>query len=72
MGSRVPEYRFYSIKEDGHIAQPPRTVDCPNDDAVLAEVKQLVDGFDIEIWQGPRVVAYLVADGNAGRQKRRE
>jgi hypothetical protein len=30
--------------------------------AALKEAKQLLDGHDIEIWQGVRVVAYLVPD----------
>jgi hypothetical protein len=58
-GSAVPEYRFYTIKRDGHIAAPPAEFDLPNDDAALKEAKQLLNGHDIEIWQGGRVVAYL-------------
>jgi hypothetical protein len=58
----MPEYRFYAIKRDGHIAAPPANLDLPNDAAALTEGKKLVNGHDIEIWQGPRVVDYLTPD----------
>jgi hypothetical protein len=52
-------YRFYLIREDGHVAGPPQDFDFSDDyDAVKAPEK-LVDGRDIEIWQSTRVVAYI-------------
>jgi hypothetical protein len=35
---------------------------APNDAAALAEAKTRLDGRDIEVRQGTRVVAYLVPD----------
>ena len=58
----MPEYRFYTIAKGGHIAAPPATYDLPNDKAANDKAKQLIDGHDIEIWQGTRIVAYLVPD----------
>lgn len=55
----MPEYRFYSIKQDGHIAAPAIERDCPNDGEALKEARQLVNGHDIEVWQGSRILAYL-------------
>jgi hypothetical protein len=65
----VPEYRLYTIKSHGHLDGPPRVVDCPDDTAVLAEAKQQMGSLDIEIWQGSRVVAFLVPDRKPGRRK---
>lgn len=55
----MPGYRFYSIKRDGHIAAAPVERECSNDGEALKEARQLVNGQDIEVWQGPRLVAYL-------------
>jgi len=55
----MPTYRFYSLKKDGHVAGPPLDFDCPDDDDAVKGAEKLLDGHDIEIWQGPRVVAYI-------------
>jgi len=58
----MPEYRFYTIAYDGHIKQPATSHELPNDRAANDKAKQLFDGHDIEIWQGHRLVAYIVPD----------
>ncbi len=58
----MSEYRFFSIKLDGHIAGPAVEQDCPNDAAALKEARQLVNGRDIEVWQSTRLVAYLTSN----------
>lgn len=58
----MPEYKFYSIKIDGHIAKPPIVTDCPDDLTAIKAARQVLDGNDIEIWEGARVVAYLVPE----------
>jgi hypothetical protein len=58
----MPEYRFYAIKNDGHVAGPPTGRDCLNDGEALKEARQLVDGHDIEVRQSSRIVAYLTPD----------
>jgi hypothetical protein len=56
----VPAYRFYAINpKDGHISRPPTDFDLPNDEAANEKAKQRLDGHDIEIWQGARIVAYF-------------
>jgi hypothetical protein len=60
--SVMPEYRFYTIRSDGHIAGPPTDLHAPDDREAVNKAHQLLDGRDIEIWQGPRVVAYVVPD----------
>ena len=62
MGCVMPEYRFYTIAKNGHVLKPPKAFEFPNDQTATKEAKQLLDGHDIEIWQGARVVAYLVPD----------
>jgi hypothetical protein len=62
----MPDYRFYSVTKDGHIAGPPLVVECADDEAAVKEAKQLVDGRVIEIWQRARRVKYLTP-GKKGR-----
>jgi hypothetical protein len=58
----VPEYRCYEIRKDGHVDKAPTDFDAPDDRAGVAAAKKPINGHDIEIWQGPRVVAYLTPD----------
>jgi hypothetical protein len=61
----MPEYKFYPIRKDGHIAGPPAVRDCSNDGAASKEARQLVNSHDIEVWEGSRLVTYLTPDDNA-------
>jgi hypothetical protein len=58
----MPNYRLYKIKPDGHIDGPPVETAAPDDLTAVSKAKSLVNGHDIEIWQGPRLVAYVVSD----------
>jgi hypothetical protein len=58
----MPDYRFYKIGDDGHVAGPPENIELPNDGAAMQEAKKLINGQDVEVWQGARLVAYLVPD----------
>jgi hypothetical protein len=62
----MPEYRFYSIRKDGHIDGRPVDLDLPDDGSAIKEARRLQNGQDIEVWQGPRVVGYVVPDKKAG------
>lgn len=64
----MPIYRFYSIKQDGHIAGPAAQHDLTDDAAAMAKGMTLLDGLDIEIWLGTRVVGYLKAQHAAAAQ----
>jgi hypothetical protein len=55
----MPEYRFYAINKGGHIGVPPNQYELPDDAAANEKAKQLLDGHDIEIWQGARIVAHF-------------
>lgn len=58
----MPEYRFYKVSTSGHIKGPPTDHDAPDDLAAIRRARQLLDGGDVEIWQGTRVVAYVTTD----------
>jgi hypothetical protein len=44
-------YRFYLIREDGHVAGPPQDFDFSDDYDAVKAAEKLLDGRDIEIWQ---------------------
>ncbi|MGI8526707.1 MAG: hypothetical protein ACR2K5_11120 [Pseudolabrys sp.] len=54
----MPEYRIYQIKS-GHIAAAAVVIDCASDEAAIAKGEQMVDGRDLEIWDGGRLVARM-------------
>ena len=58
----MSHYRFYAIKRDGHIDGLPTEHELPDDVAALTEAKRRINGHDIEVWQGERMVAYLTPD----------
>jgi hypothetical protein len=49
--------RFFSIQKDGHINGRPLEFNLPDGAAALKEAEQRLDGKDIEIWEGARLVA---------------
>ena len=52
------EYRAYSVDGAGHIVRSNQFV-APNDDAAFEHARQFVDGMDVELWSGDRLVARL-------------
>jgi hypothetical protein len=48
---QMKHYRAYVIGLDGHFI---RSIDlsCADDNAAIESARQLVDGHDIELWQG--------------------
>jgi hypothetical protein len=51
----MPPYRVYMIGPDGHF-QNAIDLDCVNDAAAIESAKQLVDGYDFELWQQGRKI----------------
>ena len=70
LGCVMPEYRFYKISPDGHIAEPPPVIECDDDLSAIQEARKRMDGHDIEICQGDRVVTYLVPESFSTDTKR--
>jgi hypothetical protein len=56
------EYKFYPINGRGHIDGPALVYDEADDRAAITQARSIIDGKDIEIWEGPRLVAYLVPE----------
>jgi hypothetical protein len=54
----VPDYRAYILSRDGHI-QSYEPMVCSDDGAAIAVAERLVDGHDVELWQGARKVTTL-------------
>jgi hypothetical protein len=55
----LPEYRFYRLTSDDKFAGPATVTVCNSDRDAIKEAKALLNGRDIEIWQGLRVVTRL-------------
>jgi hypothetical protein len=51
----MAEYRAYIIGTDGHFVRAVELL-CPDDDIAKEYAQQLVDGHDVELWQGERQI----------------
>lgn len=54
----MPEYRTCTI-DGGKIAGPSTELKCASDDEAIEQAKTLLNGLDIEVWSGSRVVIRL-------------
>jgi hypothetical protein len=55
----MPSYRIYRVTPDDHIEGVPEVIECDSDREVIAHAKAKLDGLDLEVWDGPRVVIRL-------------
>jgi hypothetical protein len=55
----MPDYRIYTLRDDGHISSPADVIKCPDDQTALEEAKLVLNGKVIEVWDGARPVARL-------------
>ena len=46
----MPDYRAYIMGPDGHV-QNRVDLQCTDDAEAIKLAKQLVDGYDVELWQ---------------------
>jgi hypothetical protein len=51
----MPGYRAYIIGIDGHFLRAVELV-CPDDEIAKEYAGRLVDGHDVELWQGDRKI----------------
>jgi hypothetical protein len=54
----MPEYRAYTVGDDGHFIGFEPLV-CANDGEAITKAQRLVDGHDLELWSGERFVKRL-------------
>jgi hypothetical protein len=54
----MADYRAYKVSVDGHFIGFDPLV-CDNDDDAIVAAKQLIDGHDVELWCGARIVINL-------------
>jgi hypothetical protein len=60
----MPAYCIYSMTSDNHIKGVPEQIECDSDREVIAHAKAKLDGLDLEVWDGPRVVIRLRSTGH--------
>jgi hypothetical protein len=60
----VPDYRVYTLDEDGHIVRRSEN-HCPDDEAALERAKNLADGHAVELWERDRCIALIDKDGSS-------
>jgi hypothetical protein len=51
----VPAYRIYFIGRN-RISRPAKVIECTGDQEAIQKAKQFVDGHDVELWDGRRLV----------------
>ena len=57
----MAEYRAYTVGRDGHFIAA-KALTCADDAEAIDAAKPLVDGHDIELWSGDRLVTRLEAN----------
>jgi hypothetical protein len=56
----MAEYRAYIVGVDGHFIDFEPLI-CDDDDGAIEKAKRLVDGHDVELWRGERLVILLTS-----------
>jgi hypothetical protein len=57
----MPHYVVYVFTRDNKIWNPPIVMTCDDDKEAVGQAEQLVDGNDIELWDGDRRVGRIKA-----------
>ena len=63
----MAEYRAFPVGIDGHFIGFEPLV-CDSDDEAIAKAKPMVEGHDIELWCGARLVTRLKSEKVGPRQ----
>ena len=53
-------YRAYVIGQDGHFLEAVN-LECASDAAAVEKAKQCINGHDVELWQGNRMITKLAS-----------
>ena len=58
----MPSYRAYPVSKNHQVAAGPSVaITCENEQDGIQKAQQLVDGCDLELWDGPRFIIRLRA-----------
>ena len=57
----MQRYRIYSVNSSPKPGDPsilglPRIVECDNDAEAIRQAREFMDGHDVEVWEGSRLV----------------
>jgi hypothetical protein len=56
------QYKFHIIGQDGHFSGPAVEHELQNDRSAIKEANLATAIYDVEIWEGAGLVAYVVGD----------
>jgi hypothetical protein len=58
----MPIYRAYPVSKNHEVAAAPSVaIHCENDQDGIQKAQHSIEGYDVELWDGPRFVARLKA-----------
>ena len=58
----MPSYRVYPVSKEHQVAAGPSVaIICKNEQDGIQKAQQLVDAYDLELWDGPRFIIRLKA-----------
>jgi hypothetical protein len=55
----MPDYRVYPVDKSNHIVAAPHVVTCDSDEEAIEKARPLVNGHDVELWDGARQVGRI-------------
>ena len=55
----MPLYRAYTLTDDDHILDAPKVITCDSDQEAVQTAEQLINGHDVELWNGARLVTRI-------------
>jgi hypothetical protein len=62
----MSDYRVYPIDEKGHIIGPATVFTCDDDQEVALQAKSLINGHDLDGWEGSRHVGQIRSEARHG------
>lgn len=56
----MPVYRAYPVSRDHRVASAPSVaINCETEQDGIRQAQHLFDGYDVELWDGPRFIIRL-------------
>jgi hypothetical protein len=55
----MPRYRVYRLENGHFVPEAPTPIDAGDDAKAIERAEQLVDGHDLELWDGARFILTL-------------